>query len=221
GSDIHVPYQRGGSYPDSTGLRAIKLLPYRAGPESRIAGAPPAIPSRLLACYGPLHLSNSGEPAVPRYLLPRISLPLASLRISVPWRTWLDPDCALAQRLLVGRGRPVGLDAFQVLLRKAAPDGAGRLLTGRTLGSQGTGTADRGLRAVEDALPSLGGVRAAQHLAIGAHRVVVLGVVGELRGAEVGAVLLPVRQWHVRVDTHVFHGSDVRTGSIFGVAGHL
>ncbi len=87
GFDIYVPYRRGRTCPDGTGLRAIKLLPYRAGPESQIAGAPPAIPSRLPACYGPLLLSDSGKPAVPRHLLPSVFLPLASLRISVPWRT--------------------------------------------------------------------------------------------------------------------------------------
>ncbi len=45
------------------------------------------MPSRLPACSGPLHLSDSGQPAVPRHLLPSVFLPLASLRISVPWRT--------------------------------------------------------------------------------------------------------------------------------------
>ena len=133
----------------------------------------------------------------------------------------LDPDLALAQRLLVCGGRLVGSHPLQVLLAEGAPDGAPRLGAGRAVGPEGTGTAGRSPRAVEDALLGLGGVRAAQHLAVRAHIVVLHGVVGEFGGAEIGAVLLPVGQGDVSTDAHVFHRSDVRNGPVLGVASHL
>src|SRR5262249_35115252 len=74
-----------------------------------------------------------------------------------------------------------------------------------------------GLRPILDALPGLVGVRAAQHLTVRAHKVVLLGVIGEFGGAEEVAMLLPIGQRHVGTDAQVFHRSDVGKGPVRGV----
>src|SRR5215218_3191013 len=132
----------------------------------------------------------------------------------------LHPYPPLAQCLLVGEGATVTLDPIYVALVAVAQHLAPCLVVGAS-GSHRAGGAGTRLGLVEDLVPSGSEGLGPQDLARRTLVEVLLGVVGELLLAEVGARLACPGQRHVGSDACLLYGGYVLDGTVGGVAGDL
>src|SRR5713226_7377342 len=133
----------------------------------------------------------------------------------------LDPDLALAQGLLIGRGLLVGPHALLHRRMKGAMDDAA-LRPRRTSRFHRTGIAGGGVGPVLGLLGLVLPTKRPQELPLRTAIDVLLGVVGEVSRAKVVGMPIPlIKQRHVGTDAHGVQGTDVLQRAVFGVPGGL
>jgi len=131
----------------------------------------------------------------------------------------LDPDPALAHRLLVRRGLGVAPDSVEVGSMEGAADDAS-LAIGRALLLDRTGVADRGSSSVGVPLVLLVHPDQPQLLTLGTAVPIALGVVGEVLQAEEGRCGVHLVEGDEGRDPQLLDGADVRSSAVSGVSDH-
>ena len=161
----------------------------RAGEVAAAPSTPRQEPFEVLSGCG--HHSLAIHLRQPTQSEPSQAMPLLALT-----KQRLDPHLSLLLRLFVGGGLVIRRHTIQILLKKAAADGAPILAAG-TFRLQGTGSAACRIGVVVMRLSDVVVVSQAQDRASRAGVVVGLGILATGLAAKQGPALVPIGYWHI------------------------